>query len=68
MSINWFTKSQGPGKNVFVFRGGGSTLTPPTPPVVRLVLLHTEPVVQDLCPGTVHMSIIFDTFLKFYRR
>ena len=40
-------------QNVSVFRGGGYTLAPPTPPVVRVVLLHTEPAVQDLCPGTV---------------
>ena len=26
---------------------------PPTPPVIRVVLLHTEAAVQDLCPGTV---------------
>ena len=25
----------------------------PIQPVFRVVLLHTEPAVQDLCPGTV---------------
>ena len=26
---------------------------PPTPPVIKVVLLHTEAADQDLCPGTV---------------
>ena len=29
-------------KNVPVFQEGGSTLAPLTPPVIRVVLLHTE--------------------------
>ena len=31
----------------------GSTHVPPTQPVFRVVLLHTELAVQDLCPGKV---------------
>ena len=29
-------------KNVFIFQVGGSTLAPPTPPVIRVVLLLTK--------------------------
>ena len=35
---------------------GGPAPAPPTPSVTRVVLLHTEPVIQDLCPDTVCMN------------
>ena len=54
ISINWHAKSQGPKKNVFILQEGVSTHAPPTQPVIRVVLLHTETAVQDLCPGTVY--------------
>ena len=45
-------------KNVSVFQEGVSTTALPTPPVIRVVLLHicryVEPAVQDLCPDTAH--------------
>ena len=36
---------------------GGPAPAPPTPPVIRVVLLHTEAAVQDLCPGTVRSPL-----------
>ena len=44
---------QGPRKNESILQERGSTHVPPTQPVFRVILLHTEPAVQDLCPGTV---------------
>ena len=37
-------------KKVPIFQVGGPTPAPPTPPVIKVVLLHTGAVVQDLCP------------------
>ena len=34
-------------KNVSVFQEGGSTPAPPTPPEIRVVLLHTERFLQS---------------------
>ena len=40
---------------------GGPTPAPHTPPVIRTVLLHTEPAAQDLCPGKycMHIGLIY---------
>ena len=35
-----------------ILQVGGPAPAPPTPPVIRVVFLHTEPAVQDLCPDT----------------
>ena len=43
-------------KKVLILQVGGPAPAPPTPLVIRVVLLHTEPVVQDLCPDTVHTA------------
>ena len=40
-------------KKVPILQVGGPAPAPPTLPVIRVVLLHTEAAVQDLCPGTV---------------
>ena len=54
ISINWHTKSQGPKKKVPVLQEeGGSIPAPPTPPVIRVVLLHTERFVESLDSQTV---------------
>ena len=47
---------------------GGPTPAPPTPPVIRVVLLHTEPAVQELCPDTVvvHHSRIYCSSIEFF--
>ena len=40
-----------------ILQVGGPAPAPPTPlPVIRVVLLHTEPAVLDLCPGTVYQA------------
>ena len=44
-------------KNVPILQVGGPAPAPLTPPVIRVVLLHTEPAVQDLCPDTVDVDI-----------
>ena len=43
---------------------GGSTHVPPTQPVFRVVLLHTELVVQDLCPGTVCIMYVYVLYIQ----
>ena len=53
ISINWHTKSQRPKKNLPIFQEGGSTPVPPTHPVIRVVLLHTEQIVQRFLGSTV---------------
>ena len=42
-------------KKVPVLQVGVPAPAPPTPPVIRLVLLHTVAVDKDLCPDTVHI-------------
>ena len=48
--MNWHTKSQGPKKKVSIFLGGGSTLAPHTPLVIRVVFLHIWRFVQSFFP------------------
>ena len=42
-------------KNAPILQVVGPAPDPPTPLVIRVVLLHTEPAVQDLCPDTVYI-------------
>ena len=47
-------------KKVPILQVGGPAPARPTPPVIRVVLLHTKAVDKDLCPDTV------DTFHSAY--
>ena len=46
---------QEPRKNVSIFQEGGSTPAPPTPLVIRVVLLHIEHFVQSFNSSTVYV-------------
>ena len=46
-------RAKDPRKNVLILQEGGSTPVPPTPPVIRVVLLHTEQFVESLDSQTV---------------
>ena len=46
-------------KKVLILQVGGPTSTPPTSPVIRVVLLKTEAADQDLCPDTVYKQKIW---------
>ena len=46
---------RGFGKKVPILQVGWPASAPPTTPVIRVVLLHTEAVDYDLCPDTVCM-------------
>ena len=50
-------RTKGIRKNVPFLEVGGSAPAPPTPPVIRIVLLHTEAADKDLCPGTVYKAL-----------
>ena len=57
--FNWkllkfgIVSAKGIRKYLPVLQVGGSAPAPPTPPVFRVVLLHTEAAIQDFCPDTV---------------
>ena len=50
---HWNTKNQGHKKNVLILQVGGSVAAPPTQPVIRIVLLHTEQIVQSYLSSSV---------------
>ena len=49
-------------KKVPILQEGGPAPSPPTPPIIRVVLLHTEAAVLDLCPDTVHITTAYSPF------
>ena len=57
--FNWkmlpigIVSAKGIWKKVSILQVGGSAPAPTTPPVIRIVLLHTEAANKDLCPGSV---------------
>ena len=52
-------------KNVPVLQVGGHDPTPPTPPVFRVVLLHTEGAGKDTCPKSVLKNPLANYLLVF---
>ena len=42
-------------KNFPILQVSEPTPALPTPPVISVVLFHTEAAIQDLCPGTVYV-------------
>ena len=52
--MNWHTKSQGPKKKCIHFSMGRINPAPPTPPIVRVVLLHKKQIVQRMLSSTVY--------------
>ena len=54
---NWLiigiVSAKGLRKNVLVLQVGGHAPAPPTPPVFRVVLLHTEGTGKKTCPDSV---------------
>ena len=53
--------------NVFIFQEGGSTPAPPTPPVIRVVILHKRAGVQSFLSRTVctyTQSFVLETIYK----
>ena len=58
-------RAKDPRKNVSVFQEGGSTPAPPTPPVIRVVLLHTESFVESFFPNCMGMGQGYEINLAF---
>ena len=60
--------NQGPTKNVSILQEGGSTLVPPTKPVFRVILLHTERFEQiKLCSAVHSNNITVEVFVTIVR-
>ena len=70
LEVNFFRLPVlGPIKNVPVFQEGGSTPAPPTLPVIRVVLLHTERFVESFSEPTVSImiSLFIQPLFKFHK-
>ena len=62
ISINWYTKSQGPKNKCINFTKGGFTPAPLTLLGIRVVLLQKQAIEQRFSSLTVYSSGIFDMF------
>ena len=54
LHMRFFAIAKGIWKKVLILQVGVPTHAPPMPPVIRVVLLHTETADKDLCSDTVY--------------